>query len=119
MIMTTKSPEHASSSMLAAARSKTTEPMCQLRFPFQLHDMLSDANNNGFEDVVSWLPCGTVFKILDQDWFEKYMMPAYFSMSKYGSFQRQLNLYEFRRVRRGPNKGKNMVCSSWKCGPII
>jgi hypothetical protein len=114
MIMTTqRSDEHheesISSPIIGGAANKV-EPIYQRRFPFQLHDMLRDSKKNGFEDVCCWLPCGTAFKILDQNLFEEYIMPGYFKMSKYGSFQRQLNLYEFRRVRRGPKKGKNKMC---------
>lgn len=32
-------------------------------------------------------------------------MPAFFRMSKYASFQRQLNLYDFNRITAGPDKG--------------
>lgn len=32
-------------------------------------------------------------------------MPKYFRMSRFSSFQRQLNLYDFQRVTEGPDKG--------------
>lgn len=37
--------------------------------------------------------------------FAEHVMPKYFRMSRYSSFQRQLNLYEFQRVTDGPDKG--------------
>jgi hypothetical protein len=78
----------------------------QLRFPFQLHEMLQDAQKKGFEDVIAWLPCGTAFKIHNQALFQKEILPAYFSMKKYKSFQRQLHWYTFHRATRGFNNGK-------------
>lgn len=77
--------------------------MCQLRFPFQLHDMLQDAPKKGFEDVISWLPSGKSFKIHDQTLFQSSILPAYFSMRKYKSFQRQLHWYAFTRTSKGFN----------------
>ncbi len=100
--------EESISTIIGAA--SMVEPINQRRFPSQLHDMLRDSTKNRFEDVGCWLPCGTAFNILDQILFAEYIMPGYFNMSKYGSFQRQLNLYDFRRVRRGPKKGKNKIC---------
>jgi hypothetical protein len=100
--MANKKPDdrNTSTSAILAAASKM-EPIRQLRFPFQLHDMLRDATKNGFVDVVSWLPCGTGFKVFDQHLFEEFIMPGYFAMSKYKSFLRQLNLYQFRRLQPG------------------
>jgi hypothetical protein len=69
--------------------------------------MLQDATKNGFEHIVSWLPCGTAFKVFDQDLFEEFIIPGYFTMSKYKSFIRQLNFYQFRMFQ--PGKRENLL----------
>ena len=95
---------------LQAAKSK------KLRFPFQLFKLLQDAKDKGFDDVIAWIPGGSVFKVFDLPWFETYILPGYFNMSKYKSFQRQLNLYGFRKVYKGPGKGKHsqsFIYPSW------
>jgi hypothetical protein len=97
-------PFQHDSSMGSFPRRKT-KSLTQVKFPFLLHDVLKDASTKGFENVISWLPCGTAFRVHNQDLFEQYIMPAYFTMSKFSSFQRQLNLYGFLQCREGPRKG--------------
>ena len=59
-----------------------------------MYDLLEAAENDGFEDVISWLPGGKAFKIHSRLAFETKVMPVYFpSMTSYKSFRRQLNLY--------------------------
>jgi hypothetical protein len=100
--MADKRPERSNTSIKAIlAATKKAEPICQLRFPYQLYDMLRDATKNGFDDVVSWLPCGTAFKVFDQHLFEELIMPVYFKMSNFKSFLRQLNFYQFQRLQPG------------------
>jgi len=75
-------------------------------FPQKLHQMLSDLEQQeGGTDIASFLPHGRAFAIHDPKEFVKTVMPKYFRMSRFSSFQRQLNLYEFQRVTEGPNKG--------------
>jgi len=76
-----------------------------LAFPMKLHTLLQDATEFGFEDVVCWQPGGNSFKIFQPKRFEDEIMKKYFQRSKYKSFQRQLNIYGFRRVHHGPFKG--------------
>jgi hypothetical protein len=66
-------------------------------FPAKLHRMLEDAEKDGLERIVSWVQCGTAFQVHDTDEFVIRIMPLYFDQTKYESFRRQLNLYEFRR----------------------
>ena len=75
-------------------------------FPQKLHMMLSDLENEeGGRDIASWLPHGRAFAIHKPKEFVKSIMPKYFRMSRFSSFQRQLNLYEFQRITEGPDKG--------------
>lgn len=67
-------------------------------FPLKLHAILSD---NGFEDIITWLPSGHSWRVLDRHIFEKQVIPLYFRHSNYSSFMRQLNGWGFRRVDCG------------------
>jgi hypothetical protein len=66
-------------------------------FPAKLHRMLENAEKDGLERIVSWVQRGTAFKVHDTREFVRRIMPLYFDQTKYESFRRQLNLYEFSR----------------------
>lgn len=75
-------------------------------FPQKLHQMLSDLERQGGgTDIASFLPHGRAFAIHKPRDFVKHVMPKYFRMSRFSSFQRQLNLYDFQRITEGPDKG--------------
>jgi hypothetical protein len=75
-------------------------------FPQKLHQMLADlAGQEGGADIASFLPHGRAFAIHKPRDFVKHVMPKYFRMSRFSSFQRQLNLYDFQRITEGPDKG--------------
>ena len=58
-------------------------------FPWKLHKMLELADQEGFGNIVSWLPDGRSFKVHDPSTFVEQIMPNFFLQSKYKSFQRQ------------------------------
>jgi hypothetical protein len=75
-------------------------------FPQKLHQMLSDLERqDGGANIASFLPHGRAFAIHKPRDFVKHVMPKYFRMSRFSSFQRQLNLYDFQRITEGANKG--------------
>ena len=77
----------------------------QMWFPLKLHALLNDAEEQGFDGMVSWLPCGKMFLVISPANFEAFIIPRYFNQKHYKSFQRQLNIYGFQRIRDGDHKG--------------
>lgn len=74
-------------------------------FPVKVYEMLENAEKKQFSHIVSWNEAGTGFMVHDKDHFTKEIVPHYFNLTKYKSFQRQLSLYGFQRVTVGQNKG--------------
>lgn len=74
-------------------------------FPMKLHQMLSDLERQGCSDIASFLPHGKAFAIHKPREFVRHVMPKYFRMSRFSSFQRQLNLYDFQRITEGVDRG--------------
>lgn len=73
-------------------------------FPWKCHEMLSAVEMEGLQHVVSWCPHGRAFKVFNRSLFTELILPRFFEMKKYPSFQRQLNLYGFQRISKGPDK---------------
>ncbi|GMI32715.1 hypothetical protein TeGR_g9607 [Tetraparma gracilis] len=70
-------------------------------FPEKLLSLLSVAP----AEIIGWLPHGRAFKIRNVRQFTESTMPTHFKHTKITSFQRQLNLYGFKRLTRGPDVG--------------
>jgi len=81
----------------AAAMSTAPPRPANNVFPKQLLEVLSDKNSTG---IIEWLPHGHAFAIKNTDRFSVEVMPK-FTRGKLTSFQRQLNLYGFRKVTKG------------------
>jgi len=79
-----------------------------LSFPSKLYALLEDADAQGFADIISWQPGGKSFKVHQTSVFSKTIMKSYFCQTKFKSFQRQLNIYGWKKVQLGPNKGGYM-----------
>ena len=67
--------------------------------------MLEVADELGFADIVSWCPHGRAFIVRKPKQFASKTMRKYFKHTKFTSFQRQLNLYGFRRITKGTDGG--------------
>ena len=75
-------------------------------FPQKLHRMLSElVKQADGSDMASFLPHGRAFAIHNPKQFASEIMHKYFRMSRFSSFQRQLNLYDFKRISEGRDKG--------------
>ena len=76
--------------------------MSNSSFPVRLYEILS---NPELEQIITWLPSGEAWTVVDPDAFTKTITPRYFrNQSKYASFMRQVNGWGFQRVSLGPGK---------------
>jgi hypothetical protein len=67
--------------------------------------MLEEMATVGEEYIVSWQPHGKAFRVHLPEVFARTVMPRYFKQTKYKSFMRQIQIYGFRRIRDGEDKG--------------
>lgn len=74
-------------------------------FPEKLHKMLQASVDENFTDVVGFFPHGRAFAIHKPRRFVEEIMPRFFKQTRLTSFQRQLNLYGFKRISAGPDNG--------------
>ena len=72
-----------------------------LNFPFKLMHIIDSEP----DDIVCWSENGNLFSIEDLDRFQNESLPKYFQHTRFASFQRQLNLYGFRRISKGGSQG--------------
>eukprot|EP01038_Epipyxis_sp_PR26KG_P007302 gene7302-9949_t len=72
-----------------------------LNFPAKIYQILENESS----EVIRWHENGISFKICDHKRFESEIIPKYFRHSQMSSVQRQLNLYGFKCVSRGVDKG--------------
>jgi hypothetical protein len=71
-----------------------------------LHNILDDAESEGYADAISWQPHGRAFLVHNQEKFVTQVMPRFFRQTRFSSFQRQLSLYGFLRLtRKGADSG--------------
>lgn len=77
------------------------------QFPRRLYNMLeTEAREQSDHDrLISWSPSGNAFMIEDPVLFASLTLPKYFKTSVFSSFQRNMNLYGFVKVRKGPEAG--------------
>jgi hypothetical protein len=69
------------------------------KFPVILHQALLELERVGDTSTAAFLPDGKSFAIINQSIFEKRILPIFFpKMKGFASFQRQLNLYDFKRI---------------------
>jgi len=73
-------------------------------FPSKLYHMLEYIEIEGLSHIASWQPHERAFIIHEPDTFINTIARKYFKQSKFTSFQRQLNLYGFTRIKTGPDK---------------
>lgn len=86
---------------------------CGNNFPARLHRMLSDAAAlDQYSDIITWMPHGRAWKILDRNRLVSEVLPKYYVCKKYESFGRQLNGWGFKRLHR---TGTDFGCYYHEC----
>ncbi|RCI01539.1 kinase-regulated stress-responsive transcription factor skn7, partial [Rhizopus stolonifer] len=55
--------------------------------------------NQAFQDVFCWSPSGNSFLVKDTNEFSKTILPKHFKHCNFASFVRQLNKYDFHKIR--------------------
>lgn len=74
-------------------------------FPTVLFYMLLDLDQAEDNKAISWSEHGRCVVVHDKHLFAKTYLPLWFQMRSYCSFQRQLNMYGFKRIADGADKG--------------
>jgi len=75
-------------------------------FPVKLYNLLMAVEQEGKEEIISFTPSGRAFFIHQPGRFLHEILPRFFSgQQKLGSFKRQLSVYGFDRIPRGPAEG--------------
>jgi len=74
----------------------------RLTFPKVLMTLLYDQSD---DRIISWMPHGRSFIVRDRDKFMDCVAQSYFNLSSFKSFTRNLNLWGFKRVERGNERG--------------
>jgi len=72
-------------------------------FPTRIQKILSIKE---YSDVITWMPHGRAFKVLNKEELINTVIPNFFVCSKYESFTRQLTAWGFKRLyAKGPDEG--------------
>jgi hypothetical protein len=88
--------------MLPTTSSLNTTKTQNPNFVHNLYNMLQQETGKG---ILSWTDDGKRFEVLEMTSFEKLVLPKYFKHSNIKSFVRQLNIHDFKKIRR--NKKRN------------
>lgn len=71
------------------------------KLPSKLAAMLSDPD---LAAIITWMPHGRSWKILNRELFSSFALPPYFGHSNYASFVRIINAWGFRRISVGVDR---------------
>ncbi|KAI4595731.1 kinase-regulated stress-responsive transcription factor skn7 [Pestalotiopsis sp. 9143b] len=74
-------------------------------FVRKLYKMLEDPS---YSEVVRWGDAGDSFVVLENEKFTKTILPKHFKHSNFASFVRQLNKYDFHKVRQNEETGQSV-----------
>lgn len=74
--------------------SKKRIDIFESTFPHKLYHILQ---NPDFKDIITWMPNGRSWKMIDRKEFTKRVLPLFFRHQKFSSFKRQLSGWEFLR----------------------
>jgi hypothetical protein len=84
--------------ILVAIKMRRDPPQVPTSFLQKTFDILC---NPDLDNIISWNHSGTLFLVKNVTDFCDQVLPVYFKHSNYASFVRQLNMYDFHKVREG------------------
>ncbi|CDO91967.1 unnamed protein product [Kluyveromyces dobzhanskii CBS 2104] len=67
-----------------------------------------------YTSIISWSPDGKNFIVLDTNKFTTDILPKHFKHSNFASFVRQLNKYDFHKVKRNKNEAPEGIQNAWE-----
>ncbi|KAM3137986.1 hypothetical protein pb186bvf_009881 [Paramecium bursaria] len=70
-------------------------------FITKLYSILEDQVNN---HIIQWSPAGDAFILVNQELLESKVLSRHFKHNHYSSFLRQLNMYDFQKIRNQNNQ---------------
>jgi len=88
-----------------------SSPGSQRQFVGKLVEILNDMSNS---NLISWNQAGTSFIVKDTDTFSQVILPKYFKTNNFNSFVRQLNMYNFHKVKNANTKGTKSEEQVWE-----
>ena len=71
---------------------------CEENFPCKLFNMLEDSHSSRCSNIISWLPHGLAFQIIDEKLLFKHHIFKKHFKSAFESFKRQLYIYGFAKI---------------------
>ncbi|OZJ05236.1 hypothetical protein BZG36_02298 [Bifiguratus adelaidae] len=80
-------------------------------FVKKLYRMLSD---DTYSHIVSWGSNGSTFVVKEPNEFAKHILPKHFKHSNFASFVRQLNKYDFHKLRNGEEANRIYGEQAWE-----
>ncbi|PWZ00292.1 hypothetical protein BCV70DRAFT_161330 [Testicularia cyperi] len=80
-------------------------------FVKKLFSMLDD---KAYDSIVAWSPSGESFIVKDMNDFTKHVLPRNFRHSNFASFVRQLNKYDFHKVKNPEDGSGNVGEHVWE-----
>jgi hypothetical protein len=88
--------------MLGKKRKLINDPKTD-KFLLKLYEIL---NNEEYNKIIHWSKNGSYIVITNIHILTKKILPIYFNHQNYSSFVRQLNMYNFHKIRTNPNKNE-------------
>ncbi|KAI7861705.1 HSF-type DNA-binding-domain-containing protein, partial [Spinellus fusiger] len=70
--------------------------------------------NKAFKNTFCWGPTGKTFIVKDTNEFSKTILPKHFKHCNFASFVRQLNKYDFHKVRNAEDAPKSYSDQAWE-----
>jgi len=104
---TSYQPNHQTTENTNLLSSTTSENPTACSQPNNFLSMLMDVlSSTSMESVITWLPEGNAFIVLNEEEFAKYVLPVFFELLKFESFVKKLYRWGFKSVNLG---SKNKV----------